>query len=314
MAKLKDLALIEEKYATGHTACAGCGYPNIFRLALQTITSKYPVVVVGATGCNEVNSSIFPYTSWNVPFLHNAFENSAATCSGVEAAYSSMVRSGQMAEKNVKFLAFGGDGGTYDIGFQSLSGAMERGHDMLYICYNNGAYMNTGIQRSGGTPRYASTTTAPAGSASPGKEQKTKDLTKIMAAHNLPYVAQTIGGNWLDLTRKIEKSMEIKGPKFINILATCPLGWITKSEDTVKMTQMAADCCAWPLYEVENGKYKLSYDPKDKKIPVKEWLKLQGRFKHLFRPGNEELLVAIQTEIDQDWEDLKALCAFHASR
>lgn len=310
MAMLKDLVKVEEKFVGGHTSCAGCGYPNIFRLALAAI--KDPVVMVGATGCCEVNTTIFPYTSWKVPFLHNAFENSAATCSGVEAAYSSMVASGKIKEQNTKFIAFGGDGGTYDIGLQSLSGAMERGHDMLYICYDNGAYMNTGIQRSGATPKYANTTTAPAGKVKPGKTQNKKDLAKIMVGHNIPYVAQTIAGNWKDLTNKIEKAMTIKGPKFIVVLATCPLGWQTLPKDTVKLTQMAADSCFWPLYEVENGKYKLTYDPKDKKIPMRDWLKMQGRFKHLFKAGNEALLEEIQQDVDKEWNTLKALCEFHA--
>ena len=312
MATLKELAAREEKFVGGHTSCAGCGYPNIFRLTLAAI--KEPVVVVGATGCCEVNTSIFPYTSWKVPFLHNAFENSAATCSGVEAAYQSLVKSGKVKDENFRFIDFGGDGGTYDIGLQSLSGAMERGHDMLYICYDNGAYMNTGIQRSGATPRYANTTTAPVGKVKPGKMQKKKDLAKIMVGHNVPYVAQTIAGNWKDLTNKIEKAMAIRGPKFIVVLATCPLGWASKTQDTVKLTQMAVDCCFWPLYEVENGKYKLNYDPKDKKIPVADWLNPQGRCKHLFKAGNEILLAEIQTEVDQDWESLKALCDFHSKQ
>jgi pyruvate ferredoxin oxidoreductase beta subunit len=309
MATLKELAARGEKLVGGHTSCAGCGYPNIFRLALNAI--KEPVVVCGATGCCEVNTTIFPYTSWKVPFMHNAFENSAATLAGIEQAYKSLVRNGKMKEQDVRFIAFGGDGGTYDIGFQSLSGAMERGHDMLYICYDNGAYMNTGIQRSGATPKYANTTTAPAGKVRQGKLQKKKDLAKIMVGHNIPYVAQTIAGDWKDLTNKIEKAMSIRGPKFIVVLAACPLGWQTKTKDTVRLTKLAAETCVWPLYEVENGKYKLTYDPKEKKSPVAGWLKEQGRFKHLFKPGNEALLAEIQADVDKDWNDLKALCEFH---
>ena len=305
MATLKELAAKEQKFVGGHTSCAGCGYPNIWRLALATI--KDPVVVVGATGCCEVNTTIFPYTSWKVPFLHSAFENSAATCSGIEAAYTSLVKQGKMKDQNVKFIAFGGDGGTYDIGLQSLSGAMERGHDMLYLCYDNGAYMNTGIQRSSATPKYASTTTAPAGTESPGKPQKRKDLAKIMVAHNIPYIAQAIGGDWIDLTRKIEKAMSIKGPKFINVLATCPLGWGTKPSDTVNMTKLAYETCFWPLYEVENGVYKLTKKPKEKK-PFVEWLKPQTRFKHLFKPGNEALLEELQKDVDEEWEKLLNVC------
>ena len=312
MATLKELAAQPEKFVGGHTSCAGCGYPNIFRLTLAAI--KDPVVMVGATGCCEVNTTIFPYTTWKVPFLHNAFENSAATASGVESAYYSMLKNGKISTENVRFIAFGGDGGTYDIGFQSLSGAMERGHDLLYICYDNGAYMNTGIQRSGATPKYANTTTAPAGKVVQGKQQNRKDLMKIMVAHNIPYAAQAIAGNWKDLTNKIEKAMSIRGPKFIVVMAPCPLGWGTATKDTVKMSQMAVDSCAWPLFEVENGKYKLNYDPKDKKFPVKDWLKAQVRFKHLFKPGNEALLEEVQTTVDREWNELKALCEFHASQ
>ncbi len=305
MATLKELAQREELFAPGHTSCAGCGYPSIWRLVLA-IAGK-DTVIGGATGCCEVNTTIFPYSSWKVPFIHNAFENSAATVSGVEAAYRSLLKQGKIKDKKINFIAFGGDGGTYDIGFQSLSGAMERGHDMLYICYDNGAYMNTGIQRSSATPKYASTTTAPAGKFSTGKKQWRKDLTRILAAHHIPYAAQTISGNWRDLTKKVEKALSIKGPKFLNILAPCPLGWATNIKDTVKLSQLAADTCFWPLYEYENGDFKLNYKPKEKK-PFLEWLKLQGRFKHLFKPGNEKLLEELQEEVDLHWNNIVALC------
>ncbi|OGH97994.1 MAG: pyruvate ferredoxin oxidoreductase [Candidatus Margulisbacteria bacterium GWF2_38_17] len=305
MATLKELASKEEKLAGGHTSCAGCGYPSIIRLIMQA--AKYPLVIGSATGCLEVNTTIFPYTSWKVPFIHCAFENSAATVSGVEAAYRSLVRQEKLPETNIKFIAFGGDGGTYDIGLQSLSGAMERGHDMLYVCYDNGAYMNTGIQRSGATPKYANTTTAPAGKVKQGKEQFRKDLTAILVAHGIPYIGQAIGGNWKDLTNKIEKAMEIKGPKFLNVLSTCPLGWGTNSEDTVMLTQLATETCFWPLFEVENGVYKLTYKPKTKK-PIVEWLKLQTRFKHLFKPGNEALIEEVQQDVDIRWNKLLKLC------
>lgn len=306
MATLKDLAQREELFAPGHTSCSGCGYPSIFRLVLAVAGKN--TIVGGATGCAEVNSTIFPYSSWKVPFIHNAFENSAATISGVEAAYYSMLKQGKIKDKNMKFIAFGGDGGTYDIGFQSLSGALERGHDFLYICYDNGAYMNTGIQRSGATPKYASTTTAPAGKVSPGKKQWRKDMTATVIAHDVPYAAQTISGNWRDLTMKVEKALAIKGPKFINVLAPCPLGWISNTKDTVKIAQLAVDTCYWPLYEYENGKYKLNFKPKEKK-PFVEWLKVQGRFKHLFKPGNEALLKELQDGVDLRWEKIQRLCA-----
>ncbi len=304
MATIKQLAERKDKFAGGHRACAGCGAAIIAR---QVLLAAGDNVVVGcATGCLEVFSTIFPYTAWEVPFIHNAFENSAATISGVEAAYQALKKKGKI-KKDLKFIAFGGDGGTYDIGFQSLSGAMERGHDMLYICYDNQAYMNTGIQRSSATPKGASTTTAPAGKVEQGKRQFRKDLTKIMVAHDIPYVAQTAVGFWNDLTKKIEKALSIKGPKFIGILQPCTLGWRYPSDGTIDIGKLAVDTCFWPLYEVENGVYKLNYKPREKK-PFSEWLKKQGRFRHLFKPGNEELLKELQAHVDKKWEEIVKLC------
>ncbi|MBU1026303.1 MAG: pyruvate ferredoxin oxidoreductase [Candidatus Margulisbacteria bacterium] len=305
MPTLKDLAKQKDPLSGGHRACAGCGAPIVVRQVLMA--SKDPVVVTCATGCLEVVTTIFPYTAWNVPFLHNAFENSAATCSGVEAAYQSLKRKGKIKSDHINFVAFGGDGGTYDIGFQSLSGAMERGHDMLYVCYNNEAYMNTGIQRSSATPKGAATTTAPAGKKIPGKQQFSKNLTEIMVAHDLPYVAQSAVGFWRDLTTKAEKAFSIRGPKFMNVLQPCRLGWAYDPSKTAELGRLAADTCIWPLYEVENGKYKLSYKPKEKK-PVTEFLKVQDRFRHLKKPGNEAIIESIQKETDRRWEALLAKC------
>jgi pyruvate ferredoxin oxidoreductase beta subunit len=265
------------------------------------LASKEPVVVVCATGCLEVSTTIFPYTAWTVPYLHNAFENAGATLSGVEAAYQAFKKKGKISQ-HINFVAFGGDGGTYDIGLQSLSGAMERGHDLLYVCYNNEAYMNTGVQRSGATPKGANTTTEPAGKIAQGKVQWRKDLTEIMVAHSIPYVAQSIVGNWADLTRKAEKAYSIRGPKFMNVLQPCRLGWGYKPEDTLDLARLAFDTCCWPVYEVENGVYKVT-KPREKK-PVVEYLKTQDRFRHLFKPGNEKLLEEIQAGVDQRWEQL----------
>lgn len=305
MATLKDLATRKDPLTGGHRACAGCGAPIVVKQVLMS--SKDPVVVTSATGCLEVVTTIFPYTAWNVNFLHNAFENSAATCSGIEAAYQALKRKGKV-KGHINFVAFGGDGGTYDIGFQSLSGAMERQHDMLYVCYNNEAYMNTGIQRSSATPKGAATTTAPAGKVVPGKVQFSKNLTEIMVAHDLPYVGQSAVGFWRDLTSKSEKAFSIRGPKFMNVLQPCRLGWDYDPAKTCDLGRLAADTCIWPLYEVENGKYKLTYKPKEKK-PVTEFLKLQGRFRHLTKPGNEAILEAIQKETDRRWEALLTKCA-----
>lgn len=300
MANLKELSRQEKPLFTGgHRACAGCGAAIVARQVLMAAGPN--TVVASATGCLEVVSTIFPYTAWNVPFVHSAFENAAATISGVEALYRAWTRNGKY-NKKVNFIAFGGDGGTYDIGLQALSGAMERGHNILYVCYNNEAYMNTGVQRSGATPRGADTTTAPVGKVKKGKDQYRKDLTGIMVAHGIPYVAQTVVGNWRDLTSKVEKALAIEGPKFINVFQPCRLGWSYEPEMTCEMGRMAVDTCAWPLYEVVNGQYKIT-KPKEKK-PIAEWLKLQGRFRHLFRPENKPILDDIQVVTDKNWEEL----------
>ena len=302
MATLKELSTRPERLSGGHRLCAGCGASIVVRQVLSAIEN--PVVVGCATGCLEVATTIYPYTAWETPFIHNAFENSAATISGVEAAYRSLKRQGKIkGDKEVKFVAFGGDGGTYDIGFQSLSGAMERGHNMVYVCYDNGAYMNTGIQRSSATPRGAETTTSPVGSVIPGKTVNRKDLTAIMAAHDIAYVAQASPHRWNDLVSKSEKAFNIDGPAFLNILAPCPRGWRVPAEDTIDISKLATETCYWPLFEVENGKWKVSYKPRDKR-PVSEWLFKQGRFRHLQRPENAELVEQIQEYVDRKWEEL----------
>ncbi|MDO8746589.1 MAG: thiamine pyrophosphate-dependent enzyme, partial [Thermodesulfovibrionales bacterium] len=203
-------------------------------------------------------------------------------------------------DKEIKFIAFGGDGGTYDIGFQSLSGAMERGHDMLYVCYDNGAYMNTGIQRSSATPYGADTTTCPAGSVIQGKPQPRKNLTKIMAAHDIPYTAQASPSHWMDLVRKVKKALEIKGPKFMNILSPCNRGWRSRTDDAIMLSRLAVETCYWPLYEIENEVTKVTFKPKEKK-PLVDFLKPQGRFKHLFAPENENMLKNFQEMVDKEW-------------
>ncbi len=301
---LKELATRENRFLPGHRACPGCVAPIVMRHVLLAI--EYPVVATCATGCMEVVSTIYPYTAWGCSFLHNAFENSAATCSGIETAYQALKKKGKITEE-IKFVAFGGDGGTFDIGLQSLSGAMERNHDMLYVCYDNEAYMNTGIQRSSATPRGASTNTAPAGSAIPGKKQPHKDLTAIMVAHNLPYVAQVAPHNWKDLHQKVKKAIEKPGAAFINAFAPCYRGWRSKMEDSIELARLAVNTCFWPLYEVEDGIYKLNYTPKEK-LPITEYTERQGRFAHLKNPENAELLAALQNDVDVRWERLRRRC------
>ena len=296
------------RFTSGHRMCAGCGAPPVARMIMRALKPEDHAVIANATGCMEVSSFIYPYTAWTDSYIHTAFECTAATLSGAEAAYKSMKKQGKLPDdEHTKFIAFGGDGGTYDIGIQSLSGAMERGHDMTYVCYDNGAYMNTGIQRSSATPRFADTTTSPAGSVIHGKMQSRKDLTEIMEAHHLPYVAQTAAYmNFKDLYEKAEKAIYTEGPTFLNVLAPCPRGWGYPTEDLMTINKLAVETCYWPLYEIENGKYKINYKPA-KKLPVEEFLKPQRRFKHLFKPGNEWMIEEFQKEVDKRWEALLKL-------
>lgn len=296
------------RFMAGHRMCAGCGAPPVARMVLRALKPEDHAVICAATGCMEVSTFIYPYTAWSDSFIHTAFECAGATLSGAEAAYRSLRNQGKLSQdEHTKFIAFGGDGGTYDIGLQSLSGAMERGHDMVYVCYDNGAYMNTGIQRSSATPHFADTTTSPAGTKIPGKMQSRKDLTEIMASHHIPYAAQSIAvGNFKDLYEKSEKAIYTEGPCFLNVLAPCPRGWGYPTEDLMTINKLAVETCYWPLYEVENGKYKINYKPA-KKLPVEEFLRPQRRFKHMFKPGNEWMIEAFQKEVDERWEALLKL-------
>ncbi len=304
MPSIKVLAKREEervRFTGGHSLCAGCAEPMIVRTVLNAI--EEPVVVANATGCLEVATTRYPTTVWNVPWIHSAFENAAATIAGVEAAYKALRKIGKI-EKRIRFVAFAGDGGTYDIGLQSLSGALERGHDFLYVVLNNEAYMNTGVQRSSATPRWASATTSPVGKAIPGKPQDRKDLTEIAAAHHVPYVAQASVSHLIDLANKVERAMKYEGPKVINVLSTCPLGWRVPWDKSVEIAKLAVETCYWPLYEVEQGRYRITYKPR-KKLPIEEWLKPQGRFRHLFKSEKgKELIAELQTAVDRHWEEL----------
>ncbi|MBC6681104.1 thiamine pyrophosphate-dependent enzyme [Zhenpiania hominis] len=297
----------KERLVGGHRLCAGCGAGVAVRGVLRALEPEDKAVVANATSCLEVSTFMYPYTAYEDSYIHTAFENAAATLSGVEAAYKVMKKKGKIPD-TFKFIAFGGDGGTYDIGLQSLSGAMERGHDLVYVCYDNEAYMNTGIQRSSSTPRFADATTSPVGSVSPGKIQNKKNLTEIIAAHNIPYAAQTTFiGNFKDLHEKAHKAIYTKGASFLNVLSPCPRGWRYEAEDLAEICQLAVDTCVWPLYEIEDGKWRLTYEPKRKK-PVEEFLAKQGRFKHMFEPGNEWMIENTQEYVDKEWEKLLKKC------
>jgi len=500
MATIKELTRRPVVLTPGHRLCAGCGASIGLRQVL--LGTEDPVVVGCATGCVEVATTIYPYTAWKSPFIHNAFENVAATISGVETAYRALKKKGKIT-KEIKFVAIGGDGGTYDIGLQSLSGALERGHKMVYVCYDNEAYMNclslstliatrdglkriteiklgeevyafdikthqlvlkrcsgvfdngthdiyelttlhhsikatsnhpflvlkrngrgkanelvwkelkdissgdeivvskqivpgksrrfdfnkvkkgkvdfalsdssegrtvlldggtalltvpkekyqdflvgneffamekvkeiklvgkeptldlrvedehnfiangivvhnTGIQRSGATPCGASTTTAPAGKVKPGKEQFRKDLTSIVAAHRIPYVAQASIAYWKDLVNKAEKAFKADGPAFINIFVPCHRGWRYPMEKTIEISKLAVDTGFWPLFEVENGVWRITIRPRERK-PIIEWIKSQGRYSHLLKEENKEFLERIQKEVDDYWKYLEGM-------
>lgn len=297
-----------ERLAPGHRMCAGCGGTIAVRAVLRALHEGDHAVIGNATGCLEVSTFMYPYTAYEDSYIHNAFENAGATMSGVETAYHILKKKGKV-KGDYKFITFGGDGGTYDIGLQSLSGAMERNHDMVYVCYDNGAYMNTGIQRSSATPMYADTTTTPVGSESNGKMQNRKDLAAILAAHDIPYVGQsTFLSNFSDLHKKAEKAIYTEGACFLNVMAPCPRGWRYNAEDIMEICKLGVETCYWPLFEVDHGQWILNYEPK-KKLPIEDFLRKQGRFKHLFKPGNEHLIEQFQAEVDRRWEELQFRCS-----
>jgi len=318
---MKEAARIPDSLVSGHRLCAGCAHPIVVRMIMKAAADR-PTIVTNATGCLEVATTIFPYTSWHVPWLHNAFENAAANASGIEAAWKANRRKGKgpLAKyENINVIAYAGDGGTYDIGFQALSGALERGHHFTYVLIDNEAYMNTGIQRSGGTPLAASTTTSPAGRVIPGKMEWKKPIMDIVVAHDIPYAA-SLNPAWpQDVLDKSRKAFDTVGPKFLHAIIPCTRGWRYETSDTISVARLATQTCIFPLFEVErvDGRpvWKLSGPsaaiarrPETKK-PVEQYLEAQGRFRHLFRPKrNEEILKAIQDGVDQRWQQLLNKC------
>ncbi|MEW6592504.1 MAG: pyruvate synthase subunit PorB [Candidatus Hadarchaeota archaeon] len=275
-----------ELFAPGHAACAGCGCVLGIRHVLKALGRD--VVVSMATGCMEVISSPYPQTSWRVPWIHAAFENAAAVASGVSRALKVLGKS------NVKAVAIAGDGGTADIGFQALSGAVERGEDMVYICYDNEAYMNTGVQRSGATPFGAWTTTTPIGKLLRGEDRPKKDMPTIIAAHGAPYVATASVAYPLDLIKKVKKAVSIKGPSYIHVQAPCTPGWRIEPDRTIEVARLSVLTGAWVLYEIENGQLSVTFKP-PKRRPVAEYLKVQGRYRHL----TEKDIAEIQRMVDE---------------
>ncbi len=302
MVAIKDLE-VKELYLPGHRLCPGCGPSVAIRMMMKAAGKN--TIVTTATGCMEVGTTLYPYTSWMVPWVHTAFENAAANASGIEAAYKAMGRRSSKPRK-VNIIALAGDGGTFDIGIQALSGALERGHDFLYVCYDNEAYMNTGIQRSGATPHGASTTTSWGGKKVPGKPEWKKDLIGISIAHGIEYAATASIAYWNDFITKVKKALDVEGPTVIHVLAPCPRGWRYEAEDTFKITRMATQTRYFPIYEYDKGKYTINLKVPNP-IPVKEYLKAQGRFKHLFKPEFSGEIDRIQEHVDKNWERLERL-------
>ena len=279
----------EELMHSGHLACPGCGASLSMRLALKALGRK--TVVVIPASCWSIIAGPFPYSSLDVPIYHTAFETGGSVASGVRAALD------VLGEEDVTVLTWAGDGGTFDIGLQALSGAVERNENFIYVCYDNEAYMNTGIQRSSATPWMAWTTTTP---VKYPKQEPKKDIVAIMAAHRIPYAATATIGYPEDFIRKFQKAKTIKGARFIHLLSPCPPGWKSESADSIKLSRLAVETKVFPLYEVENGeKWRITVWPRQFR-PVEEYLKLQGRFRHL----TEEHIRIIQENVDREWEKL----------
>jgi len=301
---LKELPT-EEPLAPGHRLCPGCGASIVVRQVL--LAAPKDTIVAEATGCLEVSTALYPYSAWNRPWIHSAFENAAAVASGIDSGFKALARRGEGKEHPI--VVFGGDGGTYDIGIQALSGAIERGHRFLYVCYDNEAYMNTGIQRSGGTPLGAWTTTTQVGAARAGKQETKKDLVSIVVAHHVPYAATASISHWRDLMTKVRKALAKDGPTFLHVIAPCTRGWRFDAEKTIRMARLAVETRMFPLYEVEGGVYKITFPVASPK-PVEEYLKLQGRFGHLFQPQNAAELEAIRKGADENYKRLERLSQF----
>lgn len=283
----------EEPFAPGHKACIGCGEALAVRLAAKAFGNNS--IVVNATGCMEIVASQLPYTSWKLPWIHTLFENTAAVASGIEAGLKVQMRKNKIPDEDINVVCIAGDGATLDIGLQALSGALERGHNFLYLCFDNEAYMNTGIQRSSATPFGASTTTSPVGKVQSGQMSWKKNMPEIAVAHNIPYVATACPSYPIDLIQKVKKGLEVEGPAYIQVFSVCPTGWRCETDITIELGRLAVETGVFPLYEVEDGNYKMSLTP-EKLKPLAEYTKLQRRFRHLKPEALDEIEERVSAE------------------
>lgn len=302
---LKEFSTSNERFEGAHLLCPGCAHSMIVRELMNCTDDN--LVISTNTGCLEVSTAVYPYTSWDTSWIHIGFENAATAAAGAEAMYKARKRKGTLKNPDapVKFVAFGGDGSTYDIGFQWLSGAVERGHNFTYICLDNENYANTGGQRSSATPIGASTTTAPAGRVSYGEKRNKKDMLAIMAANGASYVAQVAPNKWKNMAQAFQKALATDGPCYINAMSACTTEWKFDPKDTINVSDLATDSLAFPLYEIINGtELNITYRPKNI-LPVRDYLAAQGRFKHLFKPENAYLIDEWQKRVDAKWEYLQ---------
>ncbi|KIM09280.1 MAG: pyruvate ferredoxin oxidoreductase [Sulfurovum sp. PC08-66] len=302
---LKEFSTSADRFEGANLLCPGCAHSIIVREVLNATNDD--LILSAATGCLEVCTAVYPYTSWDASWIHIGFENAATAVAGAEAMYKALKRKNRLLqpERVPKFVAFGGDGASYDIGFQWISGAFERGHDMMYVVLDNEVYANTGGQRSSSTPIGASATTSPAGRVSYGEKKEKKDMMAIMAAHGSPYVAQVSPSKWKDMVKKIQRGLNTEGPTFINAVSACTTEWKFAPEDTIAIADLAVDSLVFPLYEIIDGhELNITYRPKNV-IPVKEYLAAQGRFKHLFKPEFKHILDEWQVRVDKKWEQLQ---------
>jgi pyruvate ferredoxin oxidoreductase beta subunit len=291
----------EEYFTPGHRACQGCGEALAVRLVCKALGDN--AVIAHATGCMEIVSSALPQTAWLHPWVHVAFENTGAVAAGLDAGLKILARKGKLKGKPPKVVAMGGDGATSDIGLQALSGALERGHDFTYVCWDNEAYMNTGIQRSSSTPYGAMTTTSPPGKKSIGQSTWKKNMMAIAVAHGIPYVATASPSYPFDLYFKVKRAIETPGPAYIHVLCVCPTGWRSATDLSVRLGRLAVETAVFPLYEVVEGRHQLSFEvPKIR--PVRDYLKVQGRFRHLREPEVE----FIQRQVLANYELLLKKC------